>query len=91
MSDQIGRPYYMTLDHDKKTGFFKSAGGTPIWGSIIAADDVQTLMVLPRGGPPDFHLIWNAPARTLTWLGVLNDPERRRVVSSCEIVDAPAK
>ncbi|MGB9366669.1 MAG: hypothetical protein WCE79_11725 [Xanthobacteraceae bacterium] len=88
--DSFDRPYHMTLDVEAKSAFFRSSGGTPIWGKITSSEGGRIFITLPRGyNQRDYELVWDESRKTLTWLDDPGDPSRRHAESRCEISKAP--
>lgn len=85
-------PYFLTFDLDTGKVAFKGTRGSFLPGHITASEPGRTAFTLSRGNnPPDFDLVWDEARATLTWIGIPNSPERRRVTSPCTIVPSSDK
>lgn len=75
--------YYVTFDLDLGRAIYESAGRNFLKGYITASQQGRTAFVLKQGDTPDFELLWDEAAGTLSWKGVPNVDSRLPGESKC--------
>jgi hypothetical protein len=77
--------YFITLDRSTKTVVLETEAHSIMPGTIksIASHDIS--FTAGRGPSEQFDLLWDEQSRTLTWIGVPNDPTRPTKTQECTV------
>ena len=80
--------YFITLDRATKVVVLETEASSILPGNITAIDDGVIRFTVGRGPSEQFDLLWNERSRSLTWIGVPDNPTRPTKIQEC-IVTSP--
>jgi hypothetical protein len=80
--------YFITLDRAAKVVVLETEAQRILSGDITGIDDGIVKFKIGEGPSRIFELLWDERSRSLTWIGIANDPTRPTKVQEC-IVTKP--
>ena len=80
--------YFITLDRTTKVVVLETEGRRILPGNITGIDDGVVKFEIGRDPSEQYDLLWDERSRSLTWIGIANDPTRPTTVKEC-IVTKP--
>ena len=80
--------YYITLDRSTKTVVLETEGSSIEPGNITSIVDHEIKFAVGRNPNKQFDLLWDERSRSLTWIGISNDPTRPTKTQECVVTKA---